>query len=158
MPGVGIILVPYSGGFETRLNASQAKSQQEIDDPVRATRLSELVDQRPAMNGVKFMLTTKGVLMHGTDSQALIMSRLVCDLPNLTPSEKSFGANIHTMAAANDDNHIALAFGEAARPFKVASMRPEFSAAANDEQFTTVRWGSRPAINGSYGARVLAAA
>ena len=153
MPGVGLILVPYDGGLEKQLNASEAKSQQIIEDPVRATRLSELLEQRGV--DVRFMFTERGVLMHGTPAQAMVVSRLVGDLPNLTPSQKT--GNVQPLFAANDDNHISSAFAGAARRFNVEKMSPKFTAAANDEQVATVR-GSRPAINGSFGARVLAAA
>lgn len=154
MPGVSFILIPFDGGRETRLSASEAKSQQVIDNPVAETRLSELVDQRPAMDGVKFMFTNSGVLMHGTDSQALTMSRLVHDLPNLTPSATAQVLQFPTAAANDERFHIAGPFGDAARRFSgVAAVNADFSAAANDPQYSLVR-RHRPAVTG----RVLAAA
>lgn len=158
MAGVGYILIPFDGGRETSLNAAQAKSQQVIDDPVRETRLCELLDQRPAMDNVKFMLTTKGVLMHGTNAQALTMSRLVGDLPNLAPSMKFGSAPQASAAATANDNgadRIKGTFGSAARHVSVAPITGTFTMAARDAA-STVR-GNRPAINGSYGVRALAA-
>ena len=152
MPGVNLFLVPYNGGLETCLSASEAKSQQMIDDPVRETRLSELLDQRGV--DVRFMFTERGVLMQGTAAQAMVVNRLVNDLSNLTPSEKATVSA--PLKAANDESYIAPAFAGAARRYNIGSMRPNFSAAANDEKVTTVR-GARPSINGSYGVRALAA-
>lgn len=150
MSGVAFILIPFDGSREARLSASEAKSQRVIDNPVAETRLSELVDQRPAMDGVKFMFTERGVLMHGTDSQALTMSRLVYDLPSLTPSAKAQVVQFPTVSAANDERfHIADTFGSAARRFNVAPVNADFRNAARDQAVSMIR-GSRPAINGSH--------
>ena len=153
MAGVGYILIPFDGGRETRLSASEAKSQNVIDDLARETRLSELLDQRGM--DVKFMFTERGVMIKGTDAQALTVSRLVEDLPNLMPSQQAQRA---AFTAANDDDkiHIASAFGSAVRRFNVAPISGQFAMAARDAA-STVR-GARPGINGSYGVRVLAAA
>ena len=152
MAGVGYILIPFDGGRETRLSASEAKSQNVIDDLARETRLSELLDQRGM--DVKFMFTDRGVMIKGTDAQALTVSRLVEDLPNLMPSQQ---AHKSSFVAANDDDkiHIAAAFGSAVRRFNVAPIRGQFAMAASDTALT-VR-GTRPAINGSFGTRALAA-
>lgn len=150
MPRVGFILIPFDGGRETHLSTPEAKSQQVIDNPVAETRLSELVDQRPAMEGVKFMFTQGGVLMHGTDSQALVMSRLVHDLPNLTPSTSAQVIQFASAASANDERfHIGETFGNAARRFNVAPMQADFVAAAHDKAAPFMR-GSRPSISGSH--------
>jgi hypothetical protein len=152
MAGVGYILIPFDGSRETHLSASEAKSQNVIDDLARETRLSELLDQRGM--DVKFMFTERGVMIKGTDAQAMTVSRLVEDLPNLMPSQQ---VQKTSFSAANDDNklRIASAFGSAARHFNVAPIRGPFTMAASDTA-STVR-GARPGINGSYGVRVLAA-
>ena len=156
MAGVGYILIPFDGGREAHLSVVEAKSQKTIDDPVRETRLSELLDQRGM--DVKFMFTERGVMIRGTAAQAMTVSRLVEDLPNLTPSSKIYNAGVGDIMAsrANDNGrHIADAFGSAARRFQIAPISGEFRMAANDTA-STVR-GRRPSINGSYGVRALAA-
>lgn len=160
MPGVGLILIPFDGGRETHLSASEAKSHKIVDNPAAETRLSELIDQRPAMEGAKFMFTDRGVLMHGSDSQALIMSRLVSDLSNLMPSERSATTRGgQFISAANDDKrmHITPGFSSAASLFKAAPVaaRADFNVAANDEKVTITR-GYRPAISGSQYTRAVA--
>lgn len=157
MPGVGFILIPFDGSREAQLSASEAKSQKVIDDPVRETRLSELLEQR-GMGDVKFMFTDRGVLIKGTDSQAMAVGRLVEDLPSLTPTAGMQKDNVRDLAAyrAKESGlHIADKFGSAARRFQVAPIKGEFKMAAHDEA-STIR-GRRPAINGSYGVRALAA-
>lgn len=155
MPGVGFILIPFDGSREMPLSASEAKSQQVIDDPVRETRLSELLDQRGL--DVKFMFTNRGVLIRGTEAQALTIGRLVEELPNLAPSEKAPALKGRQYAVANDDRaRITGTFGAAAHRAGLPAMRANFTVAANDAQVVTLR-GRRPAITGSHGVYALAA-
>lgn len=151
MSAIGLMLIPYDGGREALLNASEAKSQRVIEDPIREARLSELLDQRGM--DVKFMFTDRGVLMHGTKSEALTIGRLVHDLPSLTPA-RAIAANTPYFSEAANDAHIAPVFEQASRRFNVAPIRGVFAAAAKDEPKTVI-WGRRVAIHGSH--RTLAA-
>lgn len=149
MPGVDLFLVPYDGSLEKRLSASEAKSQQTIEDPVRETRLSELLDQRGV--DVRFMFTERGVLMHGSAEQAMVVNRLVSDLPSLAPSANA-------VVAANDAKkaHIVPVFGDVARPFRVAPLSGAFTMAANDEAPRKVAYGQNASISGSHHMRLAA--
>ena len=149
MPAVGFILVPYDGGLEKRVNASEAQSMREVSDPVRETRLSELLGQR-GMEDIRFKFTDSGVLMHGRQEQAMVVGRLVGDLSNLSPSELAQRSNTRHFEGANEARHVSTVFGDAARRFKVSSMRPEFRCAANDAPAAVPLHGRRPAISGSH--------
>lgn len=147
MPEQSLIFVPYDGSRERIVSAAEAKSKNIIDDPVRETRFSELLEQRGMQ--IPFWLTDRGVLIQGSSAQAMTVSHFVEQLPHLVPSSSAYQAREIAPVAANDD-HIKSAFGAAVVPYAVPPMAEQFKNAAYDNVIKPLRFGQRATISGSY--------
>lgn len=127
---VAYVLIPGNEGFPSTITGAQAQSlisRNDNDDTERASRFSELLEQRGAGH-VPFWFSGADVIIRGDVETAWGISKLVHELPNMMPTAKANNDNVVAFAPRA---HIADDFAKAVNPLlKAPDMGADFKHSA----------------------------